>query len=65
MPKTTYTIGSTVSNKDKTVALTVREDQAFLKVNKQRGGLPSGMVWELKVDYQTQEYMSVYARGEK
>ena len=65
MPKTSYTIGSTVTNKDKTVALTVREDQAFLKVNKQRGGLPSGMVWELKVDFDKQEYMSVFARGEK
>jgi hypothetical protein len=65
MPKTSYTIGSTVSNKDKSTALTVQENQAFLKVNKQRGGLPAGMVWELRVDYETQEYSSVYFRGEK
>jgi hypothetical protein len=65
MPKTSYTIGSTVSNKDKSIALTVQENQAFLKVNKQRGGLPAGMVWELRVDYETQEYSSVYFRGEK
>ena len=65
MPKMSYTIGSTVMNKDKTQSLTVREDQAFLKVNKQRGGLPAGMVWELKVNYETQEYTSVYYRGEK
>lgn len=60
MPKTSYLIGSTVSNKDKTSFLTVAENQAFFKVNKQRGGLPAGMVWELKVDYETQEYSSVY-----
>lgn len=60
MPKTSYLIDSTVSNKDKTVSLTVRENQAFLKVNKQRGGLPAGRVWELKVDYDAQEYYDVF-----
>ena len=60
MPKTSYLIDSTVSNKDKTVFLTVRENQAFLKVNKQRGGLPAGRVWELKVDYDAQEYYDVF-----
>ena len=67
MPKSNYLIGSTVTNKDQSIQLTVREDQAFFKVNKQRGGLPSGRVWELKVDYETQEYYDVYynIKGEK
>jgi len=60
MPKTSYLIDSTVTNKDQTVHLTVRENQAFFKVNKQRGGLPAGRVWELKVDYEAQEYYDVY-----
>lgn len=60
MPKTSYLIDSTVSNKDKTVSLTVRENQVFFKVNKQRGGLPAGRVWELKVDYEKQEYYDVF-----
>ena len=65
MPKTSYTIGSTVSNKDGSTHLTIAEDQAFLKVNKQRGGLPAGLVWELKIDYQEQDYTSVFYRGAK
>lgn len=64
LPKTSYAPGSTVSNKDKTTFLTVREDQCFLKVNKQRGGLPAGMVWELRVDYDKQEYYDACYRGE-
>lgn len=56
LPKTSYPVGSTASNKDKTVNLHITENQAFLKVNKQRGGLPAGGVWELKVDYTKQEY---------
>lgn len=60
MPKTSYLIDSTVTNKDKTVSLTVRENQVFFKVNKQRGGLPAGRVWELKVDYDTQEYYDTF-----
>lgn len=65
MPKMSYPVGSTVSNKDKTLSLIVQDNQAFVKVNKQRGGLPSGMVWECKVDYDKQEYTSIYFRGEK
>lgn len=64
LPKTSYPVGTTVSNKDKTQFLSVKEDQAFLKVNKQRGGLPAGMVWELRVDYAKQEYMDQYWRPE-
>jgi len=64
MPKTTNLVGSTISNKDGTVNFQCKEDQAFMKVNKQRGGLPAGMVWELKIDYENQEYTDVYYRGE-
>jgi len=32
----------------------------FFKVNKQRGGLPAGRVWELKVDYEKQEYYDTF-----
>lgn len=56
MPKTSYPVGSTARNKDNTQSIQIREDQAFLKVNKQRGGLPAGGVWELKIDYKTQMY---------
>lgn len=60
MPKTSYLIGQTVFNKEKTPLFTVKEDQVFFKVNKQRGGMPAGMVWELKVDYEKYEYMDAY-----
>lgn len=60
MPKTTYRIDAMVTDKEKTTSLIVKEDQAFLKVNKQRGGLPAGRTWELKIDFEKQEYMDVY-----
>jgi hypothetical protein len=63
MPKTSYLINSTVHNKDNSVSLTVKEDQAFLKVVKQRGGLPAGRVWELRVDYENQLYYDVFYKG--
>lgn len=65
LPKTSYPVGTTQNNKDNTINISVKEDQAFIKVNKQRGGLPAGMVWELKVNYQKQLYTSVYYRGDK
>lgn len=64
MPKTTHLVGSTVSKKDSPINFEVKENQAFLKVNKQRGGLPAGMVWELKIDFDKHDYTSVYYRGE-
>jgi hypothetical protein len=63
LPKTSYLVGQTVSDKEKTRSLTIREDQAFIKVNKQRGGLPAGKTWELRVDYQKQEYFDVFYKG--
>jgi hypothetical protein len=65
MPKTSYLIGSTVSNKDSSVTLKVKEDQAFFKVVKQRGGLPAGRTWELKVNYDMQEYYDVFYTPKK
>lgn len=65
MPKTTYPVGTIQTNKNKTQTVAVRDNQAFLKVNKQRGGLAAGMVWELKIDYQTQEYSDQFYTGAK
>lgn len=62
MPKTSFLIDSWVSNKEKTVSFQVKEDQCFFKVNKQRGGLKAGRVWELRVDYEAQEYYDAYYR---
>lgn len=64
MPKTTHLIGSTISNRDQTVHINVKENQCFMKINKQRGGLPGGRVWELRIDFEKQEYTDVFFRGE-
>lgn len=63
MPKTTHIVGNTFSNKEGTINHQVKENQCFFKVNKQRGGLPAGRVWELQIDYEKQEYTSVYWKG--
>lgn len=63
MPKTSYLIGQTVFNKEKQPVFTVAENQAFFKVNKQRGGLPAGRVWELKIDFEEQEYYDAYYKS--
>lgn len=60
IPKTTYLVGSTAWDRDKTKSITVSENQSFIKVNKQRGGLPAGKTWELKIDYEQQEYTDVF-----
>ena len=65
MPKTSYLIGSTASNKDGSQTINVKEDQVFFKVNKQRGGLPAGRVWELKIDFEKQEYYDVFHNPKK
>lgn len=62
MPKTSKPVG-TVVTQDRTPVFTVAENQVFAKVNKQRGGLPSGMTFELKVDYSTYQYMDAYAKA--
>jgi hypothetical protein len=59
MPKVNHAIGETLYRSGEPV-LKVEEDQVYLKVNKQRGGLPSGKTFELKVDYMKREYRDAY-----
>lgn len=61
MPKTSKPVG-TVVTQNGTPLFTIAENQVFLKVNKQRGGLPSGKTFELKIDYSTYEYMDAYTK---
>jgi len=61
MPKTSKTIGTTIFQNDAPL-FTVAENMVFAKVNKQRGGLPSGKTFELKVDFEKREYYSAYGR---
>lgn len=49
MPKTTKHIGELVEYKD--IAFTVTENLLWLKVNKQRGGLPSGRSFLCEIDF--------------
>lgn len=65
MPKTTHIVGSYAQTKDGGISIPVKENQSFLKVNKQRGSLPAGMVWELQIDFETQNYYDACYKGEK
>lgn len=65
MPKTTHIVGGFAQSKDSGISIPIKENQAFLKVNKQRGSLPAGMVWELKIDFETQNYYDACYTGEK
>lgn len=49
MPKQTHLVGSKISYKG--VSLLVEENVLFIKVAKQRGGLPSGKTWKCRVDF--------------
>jgi len=51
MPKQTHTIGSDIEHKGKSIR--VDENLMFVKVCKQRGGLPSGKVWKCRIDFST------------
>jgi hypothetical protein len=51
MPKTTHTVGEMLSHGG--IVFTVTEDMLWVKVNKQRGGLPAGRAWKCKIDYNT------------
>ena len=50
LPKMTHPIGSMVEHKD--IVYRCEENIIWLKVCKQRGGLPSGAAWKCRVDYQ-------------
>lgn len=53
MPKMTHTIGDSL--KHGKMRFEVKENTLFLRVVKQRGGLPSGRIWQLEIDYKAQE----------
>jgi len=65
MPKTTHIVGGYAQTKDSSTSILVKENQCFLKVNKQRGSLPAGMVWELAINFETQNYYDACYKGEK
>ena len=52
-------IGSEIVGKDGR-RVSVSQNNAWLKINKQRGGLPSGKAWELEIDFDKHEYISAY-----
>jgi hypothetical protein len=61
MPKTSKPVGTVITWNNEPV-FTVTEDMVFAKVNKQRGGLPSGKTFELRIDYKTREYVDAYEK---
>lgn len=61
MPKTTYPVGTPI-HRDGEKLFDVAEDMVFMKVNKQRGGLPSGKTFEMKIDFGKREYYGAYGK---
>lgn len=57
MPKTTHTMGETLTHKG--LSFEVEDNLLFFKVNKQRGGLPAGKIWKLLIDYKTNRFREV------
>jgi len=53
MPKVLHDVGHVISYRGDTYRVT--EDMIFVKINKQRGNLPSGAKWLCRVDYATGE----------
>lgn len=51
MPKTTHMVGTSI--KHGKISIDVEESSIWIKVNKQRGGLPAGQSWPCKIDYRT------------
>jgi replicative DNA helicase len=51
MPKTTHTVGEMLNHRS--LAFEVEEDLIWIKINKQRGGLPAGRAWQCRIDYST------------
>jgi hypothetical protein len=50
MPKSTHTIGDTITCKDG--SFEVQENQLWIKIVKQRGRLPSGRTWRCLINFQ-------------
>lgn len=59
MPKNNKPVGSYVSQNGEQL-FQVTEDRCFLKVNKQRGGLPSSKVFDLRIDFAKRSYQGYY-----
>lgn len=53
MPKITHMVGEAINYKD--IEFVVQENLIWVKVNKQRGGLPSGKSFPCLIDYVTNE----------
>jgi hypothetical protein len=51
MPKTTHTVGRHIKHGD--IEFQVEEELIWIKVLKQRGGLPSGRAWPCRIDFKT------------
>ena len=51
MPKMTHQVGSTITHK--ALPIDVQENMLWVKVGKQRGGLPSGRAWPCYIDFKT------------
>jgi replicative DNA helicase len=65
MPKNDYPVGVPVFSGEKgnkILEFVPEENQVFLKVNKQRGGLPSSKTFELRMDFMKREYVSKYGK---
>lgn len=54
MPKTTHSAGDTIAHKN--ASFEVKDETIFIRVNKQRGGLPAGKVWRFEIDFQTNKF---------
>ena len=65
MPKNDYPVGSTVysgAGAERMKEFDVTENMCFIKVNKQRGGLPSGKTFEVQMDFAKREYIGKFGR---
>lgn len=61
MPKTTYPVGTPIYRNEEKL-FDVAENMVFMKVNKQRGGLPSGKTFEMRIDFAKREYYDAYGK---
>jgi replicative DNA helicase len=48
MPKTTHTVGEQLMHRS--ISFDVEEDVIWIKINKQRGGLPAGRAWQCQIE---------------
>lgn len=61
MPKMTHTVGDTLNHG--AMHFTVEENLLFIKVAKQRGGLPSGRIWKCRINFQENTIAPEYGAG--